>query len=319
MTPVTLLSNRRCGFEGHLVWQWQLNLSVGKQINLSKGHHLFWCSVSPLLLSAVALPLSPASSACHLWGGCHVVEKKVRDLAAESRQTQIAAHQHSSEDGHRLIAVVWAAALQLSQDRHWYLFLHANKTAVAYPTGTRWHSACCVYTSVLSASSPLSLWRSSHCFFSFKCPLVPLKQLLASKPLQTPGRCLWFVRKLSGMTTDRPENMRGRIQNSRMRRRVQKGSVWHVPTTWQTCSVLSIICLYALRKWPTSFFDAVLFAMINAHPACLIFVPQKSLACDLAILLLMGYKFSVDNMFLLGFLSLVVSFGACFYQNDCKN
>lgn len=59
--------------------------------------------------------------------------------------------------------------------------------------------------------------------------------------------------------------------------------------------------------------------MINAHPACLIFVPQKSLACDLAILLLMGYKFSVDNMFLLGFLSLVVSFGACFYQNDCKN
>ncbi len=41
MTPVTLLSNRRCGFEGHLVWQWQLNLSVGKQINLSKGHHLF--------------------------------------------------------------------------------------------------------------------------------------------------------------------------------------------------------------------------------------------------------------------------------------
>ncbi len=245
MTPVTLLSNRRCGFEGHLVWQWQLNLSVGKQINLSKGHHLFCCSVSPLLLSAAVLPLSPASSACHSWGGCHVVEKKVWDLAAESRQTQIAAHQHSSEDGHRLIAVVWAAALQLSQDRHWYLFPHANKTAVAYPTGTRWRSACCVNTSVLSASSPLSLRRSSHCFFSFKCPLVPLKQLRASKPLQTPGRCSWFVRELSGVTTDRPENIRGRIRNSRMRR-VQKGSVWHVPTTWQTFSVLS---LYVYMHW----------------------------------------------------------------------
>lgn len=47
MTPVTFLSNARCGFEGHLVWQWQLNLFVGKQINLSKGHHLFWCSVPP--------------------------------------------------------------------------------------------------------------------------------------------------------------------------------------------------------------------------------------------------------------------------------
>lgn len=86
-------------------------------------------------------------------------------MAAESRQTQIAAHQHSSEDGHRLIAVVWAAALQLSQDRHWYLFPHANKTAVAYPTGTRWRSAGCVNTSMLSASSPLSLQRSSHFFF----------------------------------------------------------------------------------------------------------------------------------------------------------
>ncbi len=102
--------------------------------------------------------------------GCHVVEKKVWDLAAESRQTQIAAHQHSSEDDHRLIAVVWAAALQLSQDRHWYLFPHANKTAVAYPTGTRWRSACCVNTSVLSASSPLSLRRSSHCFFLLNVP-----------------------------------------------------------------------------------------------------------------------------------------------------
>lgn len=296
MTPVTLLSKRRCGFEGHLIWQWQLNLSVGKQINLSKGHHLFWCSVSPLLLSAAVLPLSPASSACHSWGGCHVVEKKVWDLAAESRQTQIAAHQHSSEDGHRLIAVVWAAALQLSQDRHWYLFPHANKTAVAYPTGTRWRSACCVNISMLSASSLLSLQRSSHC-----CPLVPLKQLRASKPLQTPGWCSWFVKELSGVTTGRPENIRGRIRNSRMRS-VQKGSVWHVPTTWQTHSALSIICFSAMRKWLTFFFDAVLCAMINARPTrCIFFSPKKF------ILLLIGYKLSVDNMFLLGFLSFEVT------------
>ncbi len=45
--------------------------------------------------------------------------------------------------------------------------------------------------------------------------------------------------------------------------------------------------------------------MINAHPACCVYLHQKSLACDVAILLLIGYKFSVDNMFLLGFLVLV--------------
>ncbi len=45
--------------------------------------------------------------------------------------------------------------------------------------------------------------------------------------------------------------------------------------------------------------------MINAHPARCVYLHQKSLACDVAILLLIGYKFSVDNMFLLGFLVLV--------------
>ncbi len=42
--------------------------------------------------------------------------------------------------------------------------------------------------------------------------------------------------------------------------------------------------------------------MINAHPAHLQLI---FLACNVAILLLIGYKFSVDNMFLLGFLVLV--------------
>ncbi len=45
--------------------------------------------------------------------------------------------------------------------------------------------------------------------------------------------------------------------------------------------------------------------MINAHPAHCVYLHQNVLACNVAILLLIGYKFSVDNMFLLGFLVLV--------------
>lgn len=50
-----------------------------------------------------------------------------------------------------LIAVVWATALQLSQDRCHYLFLHANKTGASYPPGSCWQHANCLQH--LSASS----------------------------------------------------------------------------------------------------------------------------------------------------------------------
>lgn len=43
-----------------------------------------------------------------------------------------------------LIAVVWTAALQLSQDRCRYLFLHANKTGASYPPGRCWRHAKCL-------------------------------------------------------------------------------------------------------------------------------------------------------------------------------
>lgn len=146
--------------------------------------------------------------------------------------------------------------------------------------------------------------KGAPTFFFLKCPLAPLKQLQASKPLQTPGWCSWFVRELSGVTTDRPENIRGRIRNSRMRR-VQKGCVWHVPTTWQTHSVLSIICFSAM--WPTLFFDAVFCVLWLMHVLLVAFLffftPKKF------ILLLIGYKLSVDNTFLLGVLWHYVSSG----------
>lgn len=50
----------------------------------------------------------------------------------------------SWEGAQCLIAVVWTAALQLSQDRCRYLFLHANKTGASYPPGSCWKHANCL-------------------------------------------------------------------------------------------------------------------------------------------------------------------------------
>lgn len=94
-----------------------------------------------------------------------------------------------------LIAVVWTAALQLSQDRCCYLFLHANKTGASYPPGRCWQHANCLQHFNTSTpqcqltSAPLELL---FLLWSFRCP---------SHNTSTAGKHCWCVTWLSGVRT----------------------------------------------------------------------------------------------------------------------
>lgn len=66
------------------------------------------------------------------------------DSAGELKTADCSASAFSWKNTH-LIAALWAAGLQMSQDTNERLVQHANKTAVASPTAKHWLSACFLF------------------------------------------------------------------------------------------------------------------------------------------------------------------------------
>lgn len=64
--------------------------------------------------------------------------------AGELKATDCGASAFSWKNTH-LIAALWAASLQMSQDTNERLVQHANKTAVASPTAKHWLAACFLF------------------------------------------------------------------------------------------------------------------------------------------------------------------------------
>ena len=100
--------------------------------------------------------------------GCHSATERMKELAAEKAAD--CSTSAFSEGNRRPIATLWATALQLSLDRSGYLFQHANKTGVAYPTANHWqyahspphHPLSCISGQLIS--TPLSTFF--HFLFS---------------------------------------------------------------------------------------------------------------------------------------------------------
>ena len=98
--------------------------------------------------------------------GCHSATERMKELAAEKAAD--CSTSAFSEGNRHPIATLWATALQLSLDRSGYLFQHANKTGVAYPTANHWQYAHSPpHPPPLLHLRPAHLHSSLHFFSSF--------------------------------------------------------------------------------------------------------------------------------------------------------
>lgn len=103
------------------------------------------------------------------------------DSAGELKTADCSASAFSWKNTH-LIAALWAAGLQMSQDTNERLVQHANKTAVASPTAKHWLSACFLScSSGQHFSTPYSMPESDAYSGAFltKGATFPLEQMRA--------------------------------------------------------------------------------------------------------------------------------------------
>lgn len=120
--------------------------------------------------------------------------------AGELKATDCGASAFSWKNMH-LIAALWAASSQMSQDTDERLVQHANETAVASPTAKHWLAACFLFLQLRPA-----LLHSRKQVFIVGLFLTEgatsspgTDACLWGKSLAAPGHCLWSVREVSDL------------------------------------------------------------------------------------------------------------------------